>query len=315
MNNPVIPFIVAPDYAHTDAWRSALQAEMPEFRITSVDALTPEEKQTVTVAIVANPDPAVLQQLPKLVWVHSVWAGVERLLTDLGHTELKIVRLIDPQLADTMAEAVLAWTLYLHRDMPRYARQQKARQWLPHAYIPPQRKTVSLLGLGALGKAAATRLQLAGFQVCAWSRHPKALDAITCFHGEEGLIRMLNRTDILICLLPLTAETRHLLNRKTLQQLPQGASLINFGRGLIVHDENLRTMLDSNHIQHAVLDVFEHEPLPADSWHWHHPGVTVLPHCSAPTDRQTASAIVAARLRSYMQSGAIPESVNVAQGY
>jgi glyoxylate/hydroxypyruvate reductase A len=256
-----------------------------------------------------------LRQLPNLVWVHSVWAGVERLLSDLNDTGLHIVRLVDPQLATTMAEAVLAWTLYLHRDMPAYARQQRERHWKANEYQRPQSKTVGLLGLGALGEAAARPLLAAGFQVCGWSRTLKQLHGVECYAGEDGLHAMLAKTNILVCLLPLTEATTSLLNTDRLQLLPPGAALINFARGLIVVDADLRQALDGGHIDHAVLDVFSTEPLPSDSWHWEHPGVTVLPHCSAPTDKHTASKIVAQNITRYTKQGLLPEGVNRQTGY
>ncbi|MDE2430199.1 MAG: glyoxylate/hydroxypyruvate reductase A [Burkholderiales bacterium] len=312
---PVIPFVAPSDYAHTLRWINALQQAMPHERILPLQSLSAEERAQCTVAIVANPDPDDLKSLPNLRWIHSVWAGVERLVDDLGASSLKIVRLVDPQLAETMAEAVLAWTLYLHRDMPAYAQQQMARRWHAQDYVRPQRKTVSLLGLGALGEAAARRLLGAGFQVSGWSRTQKNLSGVDCYSGSQGLQTMLNKTDILICLLPLTAETRELLNAMTLAYLPAHASLINFARGRIINDDDLRSALDAGRLQHAVLDVFATEPLPPDQWHWTHPKVTVLPHCSAPTDRETASQIVANNMRVYREHGRIPEHIDVQRGY
>lgn len=310
-----IPFICNPDYPFAGQWIAALQQAMPDEEVVPLDALDAHARASCTVAIVANPLPQDIRQLPQLRWVHSVWAGVERLVADLADLELSIVRLVDPQLAETMAEAVLAWTLYLHRDMPLYAAQQTRRQWLAADYARPQDKTVGLLGLGSLGEAAAYRLAGAGFKVCGWSRTRKSVPHVECFAGAVELPSMLGKTDILVCLLPLTGETRELLNATTLAQLPPHASLINFARGPIVCDDALRAALDVGRIRHAVLDVFSSEPLPADSWQWAHPRVTVLPHISAPTDRQTASAIVGQNIRRYRETGEIPESVDRVRGY
>lgn len=315
--NPPIPFVARRDYAATPQWIEALQQAMPTERIVDFCDLNEADKAACTVAIVANPDPLDLKQLPRLRWVHSVWAGVERLVADLSQSqaELKIVRLIDPQLADTMAEAVLAWTLYLHRDMPTYARQQRERYWQPVAPVRAQDRTVGLLGIGALGEAAARRLREANFKVNGWSRERKALANVECFAGPEELQSMLAETDILVCLLPLTQHTTGLLNAQTLAWLPVGASLINFARGPVINDAALWRALDTGHIRHAVLDVFAVEPLPQDQWQWTHPQVTVLPHCSAPTNHQTASAIVAANIRAFRSNGAIPASVDTRAGY
>ncbi len=310
-----LPFVSNTSPPDRQQWIAALQAAMPGERVVALESLDAAARAACDVAIVANPRPEDLRTLPGLKWVHSLWAGVERLVTELGDTQLQVVRLVDPQLADTMAEAVLAWTLYLHRDMPRYARQQAARQWREHAYVRPQAKTVSLLGLGALGAASATRLRQAGFQVCGWSRTRKELPGVQCHAGDGELLAMLGRTDILVCLLPLTAQTRSLVDAARLGALPAGACLINFARGPIVDDAALRDALDTGHLAHAVLDVFAQEPLPQDAWQWAHPRVTVLPHISGPTDHGTASAIVAANIRRYRQDGQLPVTVDRAAGY
>lgn len=312
---PAIAFICAPGYAFAQPWRAALQAAMPQERIVALDALDAQARAACEFAIVANPDPRELAALPQLKWVHSVWAGVERLVEDLQHSPVEIVRLVDPQLAETMAEAVLAWTLYLHRDMPRYARQQAAGQWLEHDYVRPQEKTVALLGLGELGLACAARLLAAGFQVAGWSRSRKAVPGVQCFAGDDELPALLAAADILVCLLPLTPQTRDMLDARALSQLKPGASLINFARGAIVDDHALRAALDSGQIAHAVLDVFRAEPLPAAQWQWQHPQVTVLPHISAPTNRHTAAAIVAANVGRYRATGALPVVVDKQRRY
>lgn len=310
-----IPFVAAPHYANTEAWLRALRLAMPDEQVLPFAAMSAADKAQCTVAIVANPDPADLRALPQLRWVHSVWAGVERLVADLDDTGLTIVRLVDPQLAETMAEAVLAWTLYLHRDMPAYARQQHQGTWQPRAYVRPQRRRVSVLGLGALANAAVGRLQAAGFQVAGWSRTRKDMPGVDCYAGDAELATMLARTDILVCLLPLTPATRGLLDASRLACLPERASLINFARGAIVDDDALREALDSGRLDHAVLDVFATEPLPPDQWQWRHPQVTVLPHCSAPTDMETASLIVARNIGRYRASGVVPDGIDMRRGY
>jgi glyoxylate/hydroxypyruvate reductase A len=310
-----IPFIARCDAAQCELWLTALRLAMPDENIVAFAALDADARATCKLAIVANPDPAEVAQLPQLEWVHSVWAGVEKMVAELGDSGLQIVRLVDPQLAATMAEAVLAWSLYLHRDMPAYARLQQTGQWRQLDYVRPQNRTVSLLGLGALGDAAARQLLNAGFKVCGWSRQLKNIAGVATFAGDEGLQAMLQQTDILVCLLPLTAQTRHLLNAERLSWLSQDATLINFARGPIIDDEALRAALDQGRLKHAVLDVFATEPLPSDAWQWPHPAVTVLPHISAPTDRETASAIVAGNIRAYRADGSIPPTVDLSRGY
>lgn len=310
-----IAFVSQGDAASVAAWLQALRTAMPQEHILAFAALDAAQRARCRVAIVANPDPAQLKLLPQLQWVHSVWAGVERLVADLGDSGLQLTRLVDPRLAATMAEAVLAWTLYLHRDMPAYARQQRVAQWLPQEYVLPEQRRIGLLGLGALGEAAAQALRQARFPVSGWSRSARTVAGIQTYSGREGLAQMLAHSDILVCLLPLTADTRGLLDAQQLARLPAGAQLINFARGPIIDDVALQAALDSGHLRHAVLDVFAIEPLPSTAWQWTHPQVTVLPHCSAPTDSQTASAIVAANIALYRATGEIPANVDLRRGY
>ncbi|MDE8603661.1 glyoxylate/hydroxypyruvate reductase A [Marinomonas sp. RSW2] len=311
----MIPFVSRIDPLEQDAWIKTLSVAMPDEVILPFSDLTAAQKQLCDVAIVANPDPQDLLALPALKWVHSMWAGVERMMNELSSPPFSIVRLIDPDLAKTMSEAVLAWTLFLHRDMPAYAKQQASQSWLQRPMVRAQDRRIGVLGLGELGKVSAQRLAQNGFSVSGWSRNAKQVDGITCFHGEGGLTSLLDQSDILVCLLPLTMETKGLLNQQALSRLPEGASLINFARGPIIDDEALLVMLDENHIYHAVLDVFEQEPLPVDHSYWHNASVTVLPHISAPTHPVSASDIVASNIRNFRLTGDIPPAVDPVRGY
>jgi len=296
-------------------WVDRLSVLLPNENVVPFANLTDEDKAEAELAIVANPDPAEIAALPKLKWIHSVWAGVERMMAELKEVEVPIVRLTDPELSRTMAEAVLAWTYYLHRDMPHYQKAQTAKQWSPVEYFKPSQKRATVLGLGALGNASAQKLKEAGFQVSGWSRRPKVIDGVNCYDGDEGLKEVLEKTDYLVVLLPLTPETKGLLNKEMLSLLPKGAGVINFARGPIIVGEALRDLMDSNHISHAVLDVFDVEPLSEDSPYWTHPSVTVLPHVSAPTDTDTASQIVAGNIQTYRENGEIPPAVSRKEGY
>lgn len=311
--NEVIPYIGAPSQSQN--WIDSLSRAMPDECVIPFLELSDEQRQRCSVAIVANPDPAALAQLPNLRWVHSVWAGVERLVANANPGAFEIVRLVDPQLANTMAEAVLAWTLFLHRDIPLYAAQQKQLRWLALPCVQFEARTVSIMGLGAMGSAAAMILTAVGFKVQGWSRRLKEIPGVHCFAGEDGLQKMLMSTDILVCLLPLTAQTTGLLNAERLALLPEQAGVINFGRGPIIDEQALRNALDNGNLKHAVLDVFNTEPLPPESWQWQHPRVTVLPHCAAVTNTDTASAIVARHILQYRMTGQIPAGVSVELGY
>lgn len=261
------------DEASENTWKAALAAAMPEETILAFRDMNSELRRLAEVAIVANPDPAHVAALPGIKWVHSLWAGVERLVAELGPGAPPIVRLTDPELSRVMAEAVLAWTYYLQRDMPAYRQSQQQGLWQPLEYRHPRDVTVGLLGLGALGAAAAARLRHAGFSVLGWSRSPKNLAYIETLSGEDGLSRLLAASDIVICLVSLTAETRGLLDASRLQLMKKDAALINFARGQVIVAADTLAQLDAGHISHAVLDVFDEEPLPRS------------PHPSGPIQR------------------------------
>ncbi|WP_246710311.1 2-hydroxyacid dehydrogenase [Martelella soudanensis] len=313
--HPMIALVTRQTPAEQQHWLETLQRAMPDEEIMPVARMSDEERARADIAIVANPDPADLRLLANLQWMHSLWAGVERLVIELADLKPRVVRLVDPRLSEAMAEAVLAWTLYLSRDMPAYAAQQRQGLWQPLPYRAARDTRVGILGLGALGSAAALLLRQAGFQVCGWSRSPKDVAGVTAVSGAEGLKQMLSQSDILVCLLPLTAETTGLVDADALSLLPSGAGLINFARGKIIVTRDLVAALESGQIRHAVLDVFETEPLAPESPLWSHPKITVLPHISAPTTPETAAAIVAVNIAEYRRAGTLPDVVDLTRGY
>ena len=310
-----IPFITQTDPENERRWLEALSKVMPDESILPLDKLSPAERQLADIAIVANPNPDTLKQLPGLVWVQSVWAGVERLVNELAQENFSIVRLIDPALKRTMAEAVQAWTLYLHRDMYEYASQQRRAIWQPLPYVSAAERTIGILGLGELGAASAERLVETGFNVIGWSRREKSLPNVTCYHGQTGLESVLKQSDIVVCLLPLTPDTHALLNQETFALMSPGSCLINFARGAIVDEEALQQALNTGHVKHAVLDVFAIEPLPKSHMFWTHPNITVLPHISAQTDIVSASQVVADNIRNYRHLHLLPDVVDKMRGY
>ncbi|WP_417686867.1 2-hydroxyacid dehydrogenase [Roseibium sp.] len=316
MSVRVLPLVARGPEDELSSWIDSLNSALgPETTVRLLPDLSREESAAVEVAIVANPDPADLASLPALKWVQSLWAGVERMVAELPANGPKIVRLVDPQMAETMSEAVLAWTLYLHRDMPRYARQQAERKWQEHTLKLPSERIIAVLGLGNLGQAAALRLKANGFNVIGWSRSSKDIAGVETRCGEDGLKSVLSRADIAVLLMPLTEDTRDLIDTRRLSWMPHGAQVINFARGPIIDDDALLGALDEGRIAHAVLDVFAAEPLSDDHRYWDHPSVTVLPHISAPTIHSTASRIVADNLRTYFDKGTIPQAVDRTRGY
>jgi glyoxylate/hydroxypyruvate reductase A len=301
--------------ADIDQWLKILNKKLPKERIVKFSNLKKSDYKKIDVAIVANPNPTEVKKLVNLNWIQSVWVGVEKLVESFKGDRVKIVRLIDPEMNRTMAEAVLSWVLYLHRDMHFYQVQQNKRVWKESDYIKPSKKVVSFIGLGELGAASAFKLIQNNFNVYGWSKAKKNISKVKSFTGELGLKKMLQQTDILVCLIPLTKKTKYLLNYKTLSYLKKGASIINFARGAIINANDLVKHLNSGRIKHAVLDVFEQEPLPKKSNLWKHKNVTVLPHISAHTDMDTASNIVCKNIKMYRLKNRIPKSVDLKRGY
>lgn len=227
--------------------------------------------------------------------VLSLWAGVETIVTNTTLTQ-PLTRMVDVGLAQGMSEWVAGHALrhHLGTDLDVV---NPTHEWTPH--VPPLAadRQVAILGMGALGQACAKTLRAIGFPVIGWSRTQKTVPDVECLSGSEGLDEALSRAQIVVTLLPFTAETENTLNARTLSLLPRGAFIINPGRGPLIDDEALLAALDSGQIGHATLDVFRVEPLPADHPYWQHPNVTVTPHIAADTRPRTAAQAIAQNIR------------------
>ncbi|MCZ4281731.1 glyoxylate/hydroxypyruvate reductase A [Kiloniella laminariae] len=295
-------------------WLGSLRAALPEEEILLPRDMN--DKATVELAVVANPPKGVLAELPNLRWIQSLWAGVDALLMDPTLPEdVPLVRLVDPTLARSMAEAVATHVLALHRNLPLYAKQQQQAKWQQHILALASDREIGVMGLGEMGALSAAQLHQLGFKVRGWSRSPKSLAGVGCFAGPESLPAFLSGLDVLVNLLPLTDETRGILSRELFDRLPKGAGLINFGRGGHQIEEDILVALDSGQLSHAVLDVFSQEPLPADHAFWRHPDITLLPHVAAPTNPRSAVEIVAGNIRCYRSTGELPKTVERLTGY
>jgi glyoxylate/hydroxypyruvate reductase A len=212
--------------------------------------------------------------------------GVEGLVGDPDYPRgVPLARLVDPGMVAAMSETVLARVLDWHRRHNQYRAQQRERLWLRHNQYMAGDRTVGLLGLGELGTDAARKLRALGFNVCGWSRRPKQLEGVKSY---TDLSAMLPVCDAVVCLLPLTAQTRGILNSETLNSIRKNGCVINVARGGHVVKAGLIAALDSGHLSHAYLDVFEPEPLPKDDPLWAHPKVSVTPHTAALTEPRTA---------------------------
>lgn len=232
---------------------------------------------------------------PRLRAVLSLWAGVERIVGNQSLT-VPLTRMVDAGLTEGMVEYVSGHVLRYHLGMDAHIGAAPG-EWV--AVPPPlaRNRPVGILGLGALGRACGEALAALGFPVTGWSRTPKDIPGLTCRHGETGLAETLAQAEILVLLLPNTPATENILNRAALARLPQGARIVNPGRGTLIDDDALLEALDTGQIGHATLDVFRTEPLPADHPYWARPNVTVTPHIASATRAETAAAVIAENIR------------------
>jgi glyoxylate/hydroxypyruvate reductase A len=271
-------------------------------------------------AAVWKPVPGELAGFPNLRVIFNLGAGVDALLADRTLPGVPLVRVAVGDLTGRMAEYVALHVLMHHRQEPYLRESQRLKRWAPKFQWPAGAISVGIMGLGVLGANAAEVLGRIGFKVAGWSRSERQIAGIDCFHGEAGLEPFLRRTDILVCLLPLTPETRHILDRKLFSQLNRtsrmGAPvLINAGRGGLQNEADILSCLDDGTLGAASLDVFSEEPLPADSPFWTHPKVVLTPHNAADTDPDEISKYVARQIGRFEAGGELENVVDRGRGY
>lgn len=297
-------------------WRKAVRRLIPEAELF-VWGEDDVDLNTVDYALTWKPEPGLLSRMSNLKAIFNLGAGVDALLgDDTLPPGIPIVRLVDPRLAQGMTEYIVHWVLHFHRDMHVYARQQADRAWIQHDNADPASRAVGILGLGELGQDAAHALLLLGFEnIAGWSRTRKELPGIASFAGADELDAFLERTEILVSLLPNTEATRGLLNEDRLARLPRGAFVINAGRGNAVVDADLLEALASGHIAAAALDVFNDEPLPEDHPYWRQDNVFVTPHIASLTTAESAAKVIAEGVEA-LEDGRQPANVvDRTQGY
>ncbi len=283
-----------------DEWRRELAAAMPEAQWVEAGCGHDDDADA---AVVANPPPGALAGQRRLRLVQSLWAGVERLLTDdTLPVDVPVARMVDPALAAAMAETALWAVLSLHRGFFDYQAKQREGRWAPHRQHRADEVNVLLLGRGEMGRAVMQRLAPLGYRLDAW-------------HRGVDLAPLLAAADLVVNLLPLTPATRGLLDARFFAAMREGAALVNLARGAQVVEADLLAALAGGRVRHAVLDVFATEPLPAGHAFWSHPQVTVLPHVAAWTDPRSASRVAAATLRALRDGRPVAHLVDRVRGY
>jgi glyoxylate/hydroxypyruvate reductase A len=300
--------------AATARWRPLLAGLLPEHEIR----YWPEtgDRAAIDYALVWHPEPGLLATLPNLKMIFGLGAGIDHLLRDPDlPRHVPIVRLVDPYMTDAMSEFVVLSVLRLHRQDLDYLAQQRAAIWREREQKNAAERPIGILGFGTLGQDAARKLKALGFDVAGWSRSEKAVAGFATFAGADGFDRLLARTEIVVCLLPLTPATRGILDARSFARMPRGAAIVNAGRGGHVVEADLIAALDSGQLSGAVLDVFHDEPLPSDNPLWRHPRVIATPHIAAETHPPTAAPIVRDAIRQCEAGVPIANRVDLARGY
>jgi glyoxylate/hydroxypyruvate reductase len=269
---------------HPQRWRDLLAVR----REVVLDPDGPNDP-SITYAVVWKQRPNLLGGLPNLRAIFSIGAGVDHIFQDPGLPQVPIIRVVAENLTQYMTEYVVWRVLDHHRQGFLYRAQQRRKIWHEPQQRPANDISVGIMGLGQLGRAAASALLALGFRVNGWTRRENTMTDVATFHGEKGLIPFLNATDILVVLLPLTPDTQGIINYDLLRELRRrnglgGSVLINAGRGKLQSDAGILRALEDGTLKEATLDVFEVEPLPKTSPLWSHPKVFVTPHAAATSD-------------------------------
>jgi glyoxylate/hydroxypyruvate reductase A len=300
-------------------WLKRFAALLPGHAIVTPDTLA--DRAAVRYAAVWRHPPGSLAHLPKLEAIFSLGAGVDHILSDPRLPDVAIARVVNADLTARMSEWVVLNCLMHLRQTRRYARQQRERMWADDDDQPAANEVrVGVLGLGELGRDAALKLRALGFPVAGWSARAKNVAGIAGFAGPAGLEAMLAETDILVCLLPLTSATRGILDARLIARLARdgrlgGPVLVNAGRGGLQVEVDILAALESGALKAASLDVFETEPLPADSPLWAHPAVFVTPHNAALSHPDAVARAIAAQILAFERGEPLRHVVDRGRGY
>jgi glyoxylate/hydroxypyruvate reductase A len=311
--------LVAVDGPQAGEWLAALResATGRELRAWPDEAGNPAD---IAYACVWLPPRRLLAQFPNLKAVVNLGAGIDHLLADPALPDVPVARVAHPDLTMRVTEYVVLQVLMHHRRQRRYDAQQRERLWRVHDQPAAGEVAVGVMGLGVIGRAAADALARLGFRVAGWTRTPKQLPGVETFHGQAGLESFLNRTEILVCLLPCTPETEGLLNLALFRKLKRdgaagGAFLVNAARGNLQVEAEIVRALDGGVLAHATLDVFQVEPLPPQSALWRHPKVTITPHNAGDISPRVFAPHVIAQIERFERGEPLDYVVDRARGY
>ncbi|AMJ61392.1 2-hydroxyacid dehydrogenase [Bosea sp. PAMC 26642] len=283
-------FLYKSEVARGNHWKSIFATREPNLPFR----MWPDVGDPALVRYIAAwlPPDDIATAYPNLEVLFSVGAGVDQLDLDAVPSHVKVVRMLDPSVPEIMAEYVVTAVLSLHCDVLTHAAQQQSGIWNPLPSRSAGSRRVGVLGLGQLGRLACNKLATAGFRVAGWSRSRHEIDSIETFVGADEFDAFLGRTDILVCLLPLTPATQGILGGSVFSRLPHGAMIVNVGRGGHLDQAALLAALDSGQISGAVLDVTDPEPLPSNHPMWQHPRILLTPHIASAAQPETSVEVI-----------------------
>lgn len=306
-------FVYKADPARGAVWAKLFAERRPDLPFH----IWPETGDRDAVRFLAawTPPADIAATFPNLEVLFSVGAGVDQFDFDALPPGLPVVRMVEPGIVGGMAEYASMAVLALHRDLPAYLEQQRRGEWRPIRVWPAATRRVGVLGLGELAQAVLARLAPFGFRLSGWSRSRREIPGVACHAGAAELQPFLAGCDILVCLLPLTAETRGILDRRLFAMLPPGAGLVHAGRGGQLVQEDLLQALEDGQISAAVLDVAEPEPLPPGHPFWAHPRILLTPHVASMTQPETAVQAVLANIARFRRGERMIGLVDRARGY
>ncbi|MBX3598571.1 MAG: glyoxylate/hydroxypyruvate reductase A [Rhizobiaceae bacterium] len=306
-------FLCLADGNRSEVLRRILEERMPE--ITFAERESGVDPHAVRFMLTWEQPVHLADLYPNLEVLFCIGAGVDHFAFDSLPSRLRVVRMVEPGLTEQMQHYAVMGVLTLARDLPAYQAQQRECIWRQLPSRTPASLCVSVMGLGHIGRAVLEALRQFGYRLRGWSRTPHVIEGVDCYSGPEELPRFLAETNILICLLPLTDETRGLLSVETLSTLPRGASVINMARGAHLVQEAVVTLLDSNHLDRVILDVTDPEPLPPQNPLWKHERVIITPHIAGNTIMESAAGYIIANLDRYRKGLLLDGEVDRHKGY